>query len=546
MGRHVREVTAFELTDRLPVDIPKLTLGYEVAKWIQTYIRQPDGDNAGEPYKLTREQMRFLLFFYAVDKRGKWIYDHGVRRLAKGSGKSPFAAALALAELLAPVRFSHFDAKAIGRCVGKPVEMPLVQIAAVSQEQTANTMRMVRKMAAKGTKVQQKYGLDVGKMQIFAPQTHGELKIMTSSSTTAEGTQTTFFVADETEHWTSSQGGQELMKTLIQNAAKSGSRGIQTCNAWIPGIGSVAEDTEEAWLKQMELGEAYIGTKYLYDARIAPVDTDISDPTALRQALDFVYADCPWVPVDTILSYAFDPSYGESRFRRFYLNQPNAAENAWISAPEWAKLKDTTREVEVGEEIVLFFDGSKSKDATALVGCCVSDGHVFTLGVWYPPKDGEIDPYMIDSEIQRAFELYKPLAFFADVREWESFVKTDWPEKYKEQLMIWAIPGGISASPIAWDMRTKAYEFANEVEFTFNEILNEKFTHDGHPELTKHVLNARVKEYKGRATIYKESKASNKKIDAAICMVGARMAYRRLRESPDFENRGRKRRGLIW
>jgi hypothetical protein len=39
-------------------------------------------------------QLRFLLHWYAVNPDGSWVYHHGVRRLAKGSGKSPFAAAL--------------------------------------------------------------------------------------------------------------------------------------------------------------------------------------------------------------------------------------------------------------------------------------------------------------------------------------------------------------------------------------------------------------------------------------------------------------------
>jgi hypothetical protein len=41
--------------------------------------------------------------------------------------------------------------------------MPLVQIAATAESQTANTMRMVRAFAPKGSKVVEEYGLDPGK-----------------------------------------------------------------------------------------------------------------------------------------------------------------------------------------------------------------------------------------------------------------------------------------------------------------------------------------------------------------------------------------------
>ena len=89
----------------------------------------------------------FFAWWYAVDPDGRWLFDHGVRRLAKGSGKSPFAAVWALEELVGPVRLKDFDPKVPGGCVGKPVDMPWVQIAATAESQTANTMRMVRAVA---------------------------------------------------------------------------------------------------------------------------------------------------------------------------------------------------------------------------------------------------------------------------------------------------------------------------------------------------------------------------------------------------------------
>jgi len=56
---------------------------------------------------------------------------------------------LALTEFCGPVRFRDFDPKRPGGCIGKSVDMPLVQIAATAESQTANTMRMVRAFAPK-------------------------------------------------------------------------------------------------------------------------------------------------------------------------------------------------------------------------------------------------------------------------------------------------------------------------------------------------------------------------------------------------------------
>src|SRR5687768_9895329 len=121
----------------LPPELPKLTLGWEVVRWASRYLKHPNGPRAGQRWEFVESQIRFLLWWYAVDEDGNWLFHHAVRRLAKGSGKSPFAAVLALAEFTAPVRLHDFDPSAPGGCVGRPVDMPLVQVAATAESQTA-------------------------------------------------------------------------------------------------------------------------------------------------------------------------------------------------------------------------------------------------------------------------------------------------------------------------------------------------------------------------------------------------------------------------
>ena len=138
-----------------------------------------------------------------------------------------------------------------GRVVGVPVAMPLVQIAATAESQTANTMRMVRAFAPKGSRVVEEHGLDPGKT-VYYRLPEGTLQVITSSSTAAEGAEASFVVADETEHWRPSNGGPDLASTLADNLAKSGSRMLETCNAWVPGLDTVAEDSWDGWLAQEE------------------------------------------------------------------------------------------------------------------------------------------------------------------------------------------------------------------------------------------------------------------------------------------------------
>lgn len=520
----------------LPEGLPEYTLGYEALAWAAKYLRHPNGIRAGKAWQFTREQARFVLWFYALDDAGRWLFHHGARRLAKGSGKSPFAAVMALVELLAPVRFDHWDEKVPGGAVGKSVSMPWVQIAAVSLDQTENTMRMVRAMAspANAPALHRDYSLDVGKTQIFV-QPEGKLEVITSSAATAEGAESTFVIGDELEHWTPSNGGSELHATLLDNLSKSGSRMLETLNAWKPGINSAGESTFNDWVLQ-ESGRSKNDSKILYDARQAPHDTELGDADSLRSALEWVYADCPWSDVDAIITRIWSPSARVDDSKRKYLNWPVASSDAWCDPQDWAQMARPDIEVSPGDDIVMFFDGSLSNDHTALIGCRVDDGHVFTIGVWQPRSahtDDKpmVDVQAVDDRVDFAFATWNVIGFFADVREWESFTKVAWPERYRDKLELWATSRGAQQpEPIAWDMRGKDFAFTTAAELAEAEIMQHMFTHDGNALLTEHVLNARRHEGRYGITVRKESRKSSKKIDACVCLIGARMVWRLARE----------------
>lgn len=525
----------------LPDGEPELTLGWEAVRWASKYLRHPNGPAAGKRWEFTVSQLRFILWWYAVDTDGDWLFRHGARRLAKGSGKSPFAGVLSLIELCAPVRLADFDDRADGGCVGRPVDMPLVQIAATAESQTANTMRMVRALAPKGSRVVVDHGLDVGKTIFYKPG-GGMLQTITSSATAAEGAEVTFVVADETEHWLPNNGGDDLAEVLDRNLAKSGSRMMETANAWEPGAGSYAEATYDSWVAQEE-GRTRSKAQILYDARIAPPDTDLADEESLTDALRFVYDDCWWVDLKPIRDRIWDPRTPPDKSRRFYLNQPTAAEDAWVTPQEWAACSDPSVLVADGDDVALFFDGSKSRDATALVGCRIADGHVFALGVWEPDPSHSTQSVVpvaeVDAAVERAFDRFNVVAFFADVQEWEGFTKVTWPERYGDRLVVHAVPGGRDPQVIAWDMRSHTLDFTKAAELAHDEIVERAFTHDGHSAVARHVTNARRRPNRFGVSIGKESRDSPKKIDAAVCVIGARMARRIVMASKDY---GRKQR----
>ncbi|MFE9924277.1 hypothetical protein ACFYQA_22645 [Streptomyces sp. NPDC005774] len=67
--------------------LPEHTLGWQIAGWCAEYL---DGEGSTDekrvPWKFTREQLRFLLWWYAIDEDGEFIYRTGVLQRLKGWG----------------------------------------------------------------------------------------------------------------------------------------------------------------------------------------------------------------------------------------------------------------------------------------------------------------------------------------------------------------------------------------------------------------------------------------------------------------------------
>ena len=170
----------------LPEGLPERTLGWDVLDWGSTYLAQPDGLNQGDRWVYTDAQARFILWFYSLDERGRFNYRRAMLMLSKGAGKSPLLAALGCTELLGPVVFDGWDAN--GLPVGRPQPSALVQLCAVSIQQTENTMSLVMEMLGQGDAVDE-YGLDIGLTRVLAPRGR-KLQPVSASYRSREGQRT--------------------------------------------------------------------------------------------------------------------------------------------------------------------------------------------------------------------------------------------------------------------------------------------------------------------------------------------------------------------
>ncbi len=513
--------------------LPEKTLGWGVLNWWAQYVKTPGGDHAGEAFMPTLEQARWALWWYAVDDAGRYAYRNGVLRRMKGWGKDPLAAALALVELCGPVAFDKFDAS--GSPVGKRRHAAWVQIVAVSQEQTKNTMSLFPVMVS--SQLKEDYTLEVNKTIIYS-EAGGRIEAVTSSPYSMEGNRPTLVIRNETQWWQEANDGHDLAGVIEGNVTKiPGSRVLSICNAHIPGEDSVAERDYDAW-QSVQSGDAVdVGT--LYDALEAPADTPVSEIPSerenpegytegvakLREGIEIARGDSVWLPVDTIVESVLDVRNPVTESRRKFLNQVNAHEDSWIAPYEWDAVADPTAKLVPGDRITLGFDGSKSNDWTALVACRVEDGCLFLIGVWNPEKyDGQIPREDVDAVVRSCFERYEVVAFRADVKEFESYVDA-WSRDFKKQIKVNASPN----NPIAFDMRGQTKRFSFDCEKFLDAVLEEELSHSANVTLRQHVLNARRYPTTYDAiSIRKASKDSSKKIDGAVCAVlafGARQDF---------------------
>lgn len=450
-----------------------------------------------------------------------------------------------------------------GQPVGKPwstIRTPLVHIAAVSEEQTRNTWQPLLEMVRNGPVVDAYPGVDPLDTVVFLPR--GEIKQITTSARTTKGAPIVFATLDQTEEWIPSNNGPSLAQAIRTNAAKNGGRTLESPNAFIPGLNSVAEQSAAYAADILEGRVKRAGL--LYDHREAPADTDMADEESLIMGLRVAYGDssahpdgcvihdppCPpgHSELDPLVDQVYDPASDVQQLRADLLNQITHASDAWVSSPEWgacfcgsAGKKDGFVPLSDKDVIVLGFDGSTGRkkgkaDATALIGCRVRDGYLFEIGersVWEPPRrelsrrdrhktgdDTHWQPPVaeVDATIRMAFKRYTVVGFYADPSGWTEHI-AKWEAAFGAKLHPKVKASGQSRIA-AWP-RGKGADAVESVKSLHAAIEHAECTHDGSAALTRHVLNARRRQVRAGYLLYKSYPDSPDKIDAAYAAVMA-------------------------
>jgi hypothetical protein len=358
-----------------PGEVP--SLGFEVLEWMSWALAAPDRAEY-EPFVPTREQAQFVVNLYALDPRtGRRRFRRAVMSRPKGWGKSPFLAAIALAEALAPVVPDGWDAagrpvagrgaicgrrgfsswpsggsdpERLGAAAGDAPQRPRVR--PVPGPRAAGHVREPAGGPHRG-------GDGVGGVPRGQPAGLRDPR--------PDG------VVDADER-RGPAGGDDATEPR-----QDGGVSIEAPNAYRPGMDSVAQASAE-YAALIRAGKAK-DEGLLYDHREAPAGTNLADRDSLLEGLRYVYGDSHWVDLERIVAEVWDPATEPQDARQYYGNMITHASDSWLSQPEWAGCADATKHLADRELVTLGFDGSVRDDTTALVACRVSTGTSSCWGV---------------------------------------------------------------------------------------------------------------------------------------------------------------------
>ncbi|WP_229401927.1 hypothetical protein [Micromonospora okii] len=450
------------------------TLGYDVGEWIEEHCVVPDGYRMGAPYRLTDEMWTFLVHFYRLyPHAGPWPapdalrYVGGQLRRSQKWGKDPFGAAIILAEALGPTRFDGWNAA--GDPVGSPYPSPLIVCLGTAEDQTDNTWRPLLSMLRGGPLVDLP-GMDAGQTRVELPS-GGRIEPVTTSARARLGAPMTFVTLTESHLFTLQGGFRKVAGAVKRNVAGMDGRWLELTNAWDPTEGSEAQVTAEA------------GDERVYVDTVEPQRVEsLTDDEALYAELLRQYGDSArerggWVNIrGRIFHEVRSARHMESDRRRFFLNEIVVGQAALVDPTHW-DLQAREDQLRPGDRITLGFDGSRNRDATALIACRLGDGRLFTLGVWESPqnadRDWRVDRVAVDRRVRDAFGAYQVVLMYADPYRWQDYLDL-WSAAFPDRVL----------------------EFPTNVEQRMDKAI-ERFqtaaadiTHDGSETLAQHMKNA--------------------------------------------------------
>ncbi|WP_019148481.1 hypothetical protein [Timonella senegalensis] len=435
---------------------PLHTLGFIVTDWVERHCIVPGGVFDGDPLIFNGWQLFCTTNHYRIKATAKFdparilepfYYRRSIIVGPQKCGKSPWGAGMLLAEAAGPSTFVGWAKGGElyqcsdhgcgcgwvyeyqpGEAMGAPRKKSLIGLLAFAESQTANVYEPLQTMITTGPLD------DVLKVRegfVRLPN-RGMILPLSSAAKSKLGKQFTSGLADESGLYTSANKVLDTWQNIRRSAAGMQGRTIELTNPWDPIENSAAQQGFAS--KSKDIFRYY---------REPPRDLNYKLKRDRHKIHVHVYADSPWVDPNGIDAEAAelvetDPAQAE----RFYGNRLVQGKGTYLLSKWIDRSQD---EVEIGKDIVLAFDGSRSGDWSA-IRAETKDGHRFTptytvggeerTTVWKPEEwGGQIPRGEVHAAVRQLFKKYNVKRFYCDPFDWFTEIE-EWALEFGDEVVI--------------------------------------------------------------------------------------------------------------
>lgn len=501
------------------VEVPMWpSLGGQVCQFIEELLVHGPGDVLGEPVELLDEMRVFIWRAYEVYPQGHPLAGRrrfkraAISRL-KGWAKTELMAFIAIVELDpdGPVRCDGFDAN--GEPVGRGVRDPYIPLVATAEEQSDELAFGAARSILEHCDLGNRY--DVGVEQITPRDAPGKMVSLANAPNSRDGARTTFQGFDETHKFI-----REALKaghaTMLKNALKRKAAdpwSLEATTMYEPGADSIAERTHAY---AVDVARGAISDPSLYfDHRQASLIWDLNSRAQLRKAIEEAAGDAAeYADLDAIANSYQDPTTDRGEFRRYWLNQRWKGQGRWIAPEAAERLVAPRRRPAKGKSrrVVLAFDGSATRDSTALVGATVeARPHVFVVEAWEKPRslgraEWRVPRSQVDAAIEQALVDYEVVELAPDPPGWRREIE-EWEQMYGDLVVRFDTNQPSRMGPAA--------------DTFFQAVKDATISLDGSPAMMTHLGNCYKAVRRGYTVPVKSSDDSPDRIDVAVAAVVA-------------------------
>lgn len=445
-----------------------------VAAFSERFLRIPKGTGAGEPFKLRGFQRDEIVkrFYPPTGTRPR----QGLVSMSRGNGKTGLAAVLALYGLL-----------------GDEIEGAQVLVVASDERQARLVFNAARRMVELSPELAEQ--VQIYADRLYVPATDSTMMPLPAEPAALQGWDPTLMIVDELHVVTA-----EVWEAI---SLASGKRPESLTLA----ISTPADSTDSIMWKLVEHGRACAAsgdTSFVLIEYAADPGCAIDDREQWKKANPamgmFLHEDALAATLATTR---------EDAFRRYRLGQWVGSANSWLPWGEWEKHATGDGLPDERTPVVLAFDGSASGDSTALIGCVIDTGYLFTVTVWEAPEDDDrwrVPRREVAAMIDAAFDRWDVRELAADPWGWRTELE-EWSARHGDRVLEWNTAHAGRMAP-ATDRLAQA-------------VHSGTISHDGDPILTAHVGHAVAKRSVYGELVSKDKKNPRRKIDAAVAAIVA-------------------------